>query len=107
MVIPDEFSHRPTLFGWCEPKQLVCSLYLGLLELFTFETDWFDSEIEDDWDSFRLKFYNQLQSNVIEEYIKSAKIEEMNSPRNRVISSVEEMLEDYKTLKSSLKTDII
>lgn len=101
-VIPDSFSHCPTLFGWCKPRQLVRSLYLGLLELFTIETNWFDDETEGNWDSFRLQSYNQLQSNVLEDYINGVK--ERNEPisRNRVVHSVEEMLEDYNKLKITL-----
>lgn len=101
-VIPDEFNKVPTLFAWCKPKQLVCSFYLGLLELFTLETDYFDDGFDGDMDSFRVKSYNQLQSNVIEDYIKGKKEEACHSSRNRVVCSVEEMLEDYNKLKYSL-----
>ncbi len=102
IVMPDGFSHRPPIFAWCKPQQLVRSLYLGLLELFATDTDWFDDGMDGDWDNFRLKAYNQLQSNVIEDFIKGVKIEDNVSSRNRVISSVDEMLEDYNVLKCSL-----
>ena len=101
-VIPDEFSRRPTLFGWCKARQLVRSLYLGLLELFTIETDWLKDEIEGDWNSFRLKSYNQLQSNAIEDYINGAEEKDEYISRNRVVHSVEEILEDYNILKTTL-----
>ena len=101
-VIPDSFSHCPTLFGWCKPRQLVRSLYLGLLELFTIETNWFDDETEGNCNRLRLQSYNQLQSNVLEDYINGVK--ERNEPisRNRVVHSTEEMLEDYNMLKTTL-----
>ena len=101
-VIPDSFSHCPTLYGWCKPRQLVRSLYLGLLELFTIKTNWFDDETEGNWNSFSLQSYNQIQSNILEDYIKGVK--ERNEPisRNRVVHSVEEMLEDYNRLKTTL-----
>ncbi len=101
-IIPDEFSRRPAIFAWCKPQQLVSSLYLGILELFTMDTEWFDDGFDGDWDTFRLKSYNQFQSNVIEDYIKGMKESNRTASRNRVLRSVEEMLEDYQNLKSSL-----
>lgn len=101
-ILPDEFSHRPTIFAWCKPQQLVRSLYLGVLELFTMDTDWFDDESDGTWDNFRLNSYNQFQSNAIEDYIKGVKESDRITSRNRVMGSVEEMLEDYKKLKNSL-----
>ncbi len=101
-IIPEEFSHRPAIFAWCKPQQLVRSLYLGILELFTIETDWFDHEFYGDWESFRLKSYNQFQSNVIEDYIKGVKESDRTASRNRIMCSVEEMLDDYQKLKCSL-----
>lgn len=101
-IVPDTFSHRPIVFGWCRPRQLIRALYLGLLELFVVETDYFEHDSYGDWDQFRLQSYNQLQSNVIEDYIMGGDHEATVAHRNRVILSVPQMLEDYSTLKLSL-----
>ena len=99
-VLSDEFTKFPILFGWCEPRQLVRSLYLGLLELFIVETDWFDDGYNGDWNEFRLRSYNELQSCIIENFINGAnESEQAFSPRNRIMHSVEEMLEDLENLK--------
>lgn len=100
-VKPDSFTKWPMIFGWCEGRQLLRSLYLGLLNLPIVETDWFDDEYSGDWTEFRLKTYNQLQSNIIEDYIKGVK-DERASSRNRLICTVEEMFEDFKRLKETL-----
>ena len=103
-VIPDEFSKQPIMFGWCRPRQTIRALYLGLLELFTIDTDWFDDGLDGTWNEFRVKSYNQLQSYIIENYInEKAESEQTYSYRNRIVHSVEEMLDDFKNLGTSLK----
>lgn len=103
-VIPNTFSKKPIVFGWCKPRNFIRALYLGLLELFTTDTDWFDDGIDGTWDDFRLRAYNQLQSCIIENYVNEQdKSEQDYSTRNRIIHSVEEMLKDFKSLQKSLK----
>ena len=107
-VIPDDFSELPIVFGWCRPRQIIRTLYLGLLELFTTDTDWFNDSFVVTWDEFRLRAYNQVQSCIIENYInEKAESEQAYSYRNRIVHSVEEMLDDFKKLETSLKQDSI
>lgn len=102
-VIPNDFINEPNIHGWCEPRQLVGALYLGLLGLCIRETNWTEYRDGWTWDRFRLATYNKLQSCVIENYIKGIDEDELTYfPRQRVINSVEEMLEDYKKLQNSL-----
>ncbi|MBR5684782.1 MAG: hypothetical protein IKX18_01350 [Muribaculaceae bacterium] len=102
-IIPDEFVGGPYLFGKCETRQLVQSLYLGLLGICIRETNRFDSSYVGNWNEFRLATYNKLQSSVIENYIKGIE-EDDNSffPRQRIIRSVEAMKEDYTNLCNTL-----
>ena len=105
-IIPDEFHKEPNMYGWCEPQQMIRSLYLGLLGICIRDTDWFDDGYDGNWNDYRLASYNKLQSCVIENYINGIR-EEENSfmPRQRVISSVDEMIEDYQRLCHLLGTD--
>lgn len=104
-IIPDEFIKGPIGFGWCDPKQILRSLYLGLLSLCITETDWFDDGCEGvSWKEFRLASYNKLQSCVIENAILGIKEDDSKYlPRQRIVASVEEMFEDYANLKSRLE----
>ena len=103
-IMPNEFSKNPIVFGWCQPRQIIRAIYLGLLELFTTDTDWFNDGFNGTWDDFRLRAYNQLQSCIIENYINEQDNSEQDySPRNRIIHSVEEMLKDFKSIQNSLK----
>lgn len=102
-VLPDAFSKQPITFGWCRPRQIICTLYLGLLELFTSDTDWFDDGSAVTWDTFRLRAYNHVQSCIIENYIsETAESEQAYSYRNRIVHSVEEMLDDFEKLRTML-----
>lgn len=102
-IIPDDFSQNPIVFGWCQPRQIIREIYIGLLELFTNDTDWFDSGFNGSWDEFRLRAYNQLQSCIIENYInEQEKSEKDYFPRNRIIHSIEEMLSDFNSLQNDL-----
>lgn len=103
-IIPNEFSKSPIVFGWCQARQIIRAIYLGLLELFTTDTDCFDDGFYGTWDDFRLRAYNQLQSCIVENYINEQdKSEQDYSPRNRTIHSVEKMIKDFKSLQNSLK----
>lgn len=103
-IIPDEFSKYPIVFGWCRPRQVIRAIYLGLLELFTKDTDRFEDGFCCTWDEFRLRAYNQVQSCIIEDYInEKAESKQTFSYRNRIVHSVEEMLFDFKSLQTSLK----
>ena len=103
IFIPDEFHKEPNRYGWCEPCQLITSLYLGLLGLCIKNTDWFDGDYPGNWNNFRLATYNKLQSCVIENYIKGVEEDDFRyHPRQRVIKSVEEMLVDYDNLLKTL-----
>lgn len=103
-VLPDTFSKQPITFGWCRPRQIVRALYLGLLELFTVDTDWFDDSSVVTWDEFRLRVYNQVQSCIIENYInEKAESEQAYSCRNRIVHSVGDMLDDFEKLRTLLK----
>ena len=106
-IIPDEFHKEPNMYGWCEPHQLIKSLYLGLLGICIRDTDWFDDEYEGNWSDFRLASYNKLQSCVIENYINGL-IESEDSflPRQRVISSIDEMIVDYRKLCDLYRSNI-
>lgn len=98
-IIPDEFHKEPNMCGWCEPHQLIKSIYLGLLGICIRDTDWFDDEYEGNWSDFRLASYNKLQSCVIENYINGiGESEDSFFPRQRVISSVDKMIADYRQL---------
>lgn len=82
------------------------ALYLGLLELFIVDTTWFEEDpYAGDWTEFRLKSYNQLQSCVVENFINGIKEDEQTTyPRNRIIHTVKEMMDDYQFLKDKLKS---
>lgn len=99
-IIADEFHKEPNLYGWCEPKQLILSLYLGLLGICMRDSNWFDDEYNGNWNDFRLASYNKLQSCVIENYLKGIREDEHTfMPRQRIIRTVEEMIEDYQGLQ--------
>lgn len=104
-IHPDEFIQLPTLYGWCLKRQLMRSLYLGLLGLFVSETD--DSYFEmEEWPALRLNAYNRLQSCIVEDYINGGVISgQPVRPRNRVQHTVEEMSEDYGRLCRTLISD--
>ena len=104
-IVPDEFAKGPICFGWCNPKQLLSSLYLGLLSLCIIDSDWFDDGYEGySWEDFRLATYNKLQSCVIENAILGKKEDDATyTPRQRIINSVEDMLKDYRELINKLK----
>ena len=99
-IMPDEFHKEPNLYGWCEPQQLILSLYLGLLGICMRDSNWFDDEYNGNWNDFRLASYNKLQSCVIENSLKGIREDEHTfMPRQRVIKTVEEMIEDYQGLQ--------
>ena len=101
-LIPNEFVHEPNIYAWCDFRQLLSALYLGLLSICVRETDRFD-DYKEDWRDFRLATYNKLQSCVIENYINGIKEDDFTyMPRQRLINSVEEMMEDYNNLKKTL-----
>ncbi len=103
-IVPDEFNKSPNIYGWCDSRQLISSLYLGLLSISINETDWFDQKYYGDWETFRLASYNKLQSCVIENFIRGIKEDDYTFfPRQRVIDSVSAMLEDYKNLKQDIR----
>lgn len=104
VIIPNDFIKEPNVYGWCEPRQLIRSLYLGLLSLCIVESNCFeDDPYEREWGEFRLATYNKLQSCVIEDYILGLEEDEFTyRPRQRVISTVDEMLVDYKKLQNTL-----
>ncbi|MBQ3636377.1 MAG: hypothetical protein II951_12300 [Bacteroidales bacterium] len=104
-VMPNEFSKYPIVSGWCDPRQLIRALYIGLLGICVRETDWFERSGEGGkWEDFRLATYNKLQSNIIERFITAGKDDDFNSePRQRFVRSVEEMLADFKELQVKLK----
>ena len=103
-IIPDSFHKEPNIYGWCNPRQLVSSLYLGLLGVCVREINW--NEIVCDggsWEEFRLATYNKLQSCAIEDFIHGRYEDEFTyRPRQRLINSVEEMLGDYWNLQKTL-----
>ena len=103
-VISDEFAKVPNVYGRCETRQLFRSLYLGLLSICIRETDWFEYEYDYvSWSDFRLATYNKLQSCVIENYIMGIEEDDCTyMPRQRIINTVEEMMEDYRKLQNKL-----
>ena len=104
VIIPNDFIKEPNVYGWCEPHQLISSLYLGLLNLCIVESNYFDDDTYGrDWGKFRLATYNKLQSCVIEDYILGIEEDEFAyRPRQRVINTVDEMLNDYRNLQNTL-----
>lgn len=106
IVEPNEFIHIPNIYAYCDSRQLISSLYLGLLGICIRKSDWFDKDSfypDDYWNMFRLATYNKLQSCVIENYINGIEEEEDTYlPRQRVINSVEEMEKDYQNLLDTL-----
>ena len=94
------------LIGWCDGQQVVRSLYLGLLQLGVMPSEKYDPSRHDglSWDEFRLATYNQLQSCILEHYIIGrAEHTRQSYPRQRWMSSVEEMEKDYAELLEKLK----
>ena len=102
-VVPNEFTKGAIEFGWCRPRQMVRSLYLGMLDICMTESDWPEREDEGTWAELRLAIYNKLQSCVVEDYI-MGETEDSDTfrPRQRVIHSVREMFDDYESLKLRL-----
>lgn len=97
----------PQVCGYCNVRQMISALYLGLLKICLAEVD-IDFELINreygGWDNMRLVIYNNLQSCVIEDYIKGEDYELFtNRPRQRFITSVEEMKADYQRLQEELK----
>jgi hypothetical protein len=102
-IIPNDFTKAPNIYGWCNKRQLVSSLYLGFLGVSIRESNWFDGENVGNWSDFRLATYNKLQSCVIENFIKSVgEDEQTHLPRQRIINSVEDMMLDYQNLRETL-----
>ena len=99
-------SSEDILIGWCDGQQVVRSLYLGLLQLCITPSEKYDPNYHDGltWDEFRLATYNQLQSCILEHYIiVRAEHTRLSYPRQRGMSSVEEMEKDYAELCEKLK----
>ena len=109
VIIPNDFIKEPNVYGWCEPRQLIRSLYLGLLNLCIVESNCFeDDPYERDWGEFRLATYNKLQSCVIEDFIMGVKEDDFTyRPRQRVVNSVEAMLKDYEQLQKNLVQHLV
>lgn len=102
---PDTFVGGPVLFGYCDCRQLLKTLYLGFLNLFVRETSWTMAELcgSCSWDRFRIVSYNRLQSCLIEYYLLG--IDETESTvhcRQHVIRSVHAMKNDYKGMYNKL-----
>lgn len=103
-IFPNSFIHEPIVFGWCDSRQLISALYIGLLGLCIWETDWFENDWTGEWKDFRLATYNKLQSCVIENYIKGIPKDDYKYyPRQRVVDSVEAMKEDYRIIKEEFR----
>ena len=94
-IIPNSFVHEPVLYGWCDQKQLIKALYVGLLHICIRESGWFEEDLKA-WEGFRLTTYNELESLIIERFLMDqvAYVYEP-LPRHRFIDSVEEMIADY------------
>lgn len=107
--VPDSFVGGPVIFGWCNLRQVIRSLYLGFLRLFIVDTKWFDDGTEAyDWDVFRLASYNKIQSCIIEDYIFGISEREDNyRSRQRIINSVNEMTADFETLEQKLNSILL
>ena len=102
-IVPNSFTKVPSVYGWCDKRQIGSALYLGLLGICIKKTNYFDDENEGYWNDFRLATYNKLQSCVIENFIKGIEEDEQNYfPRQRIVNSVEEMLADYQNLRNTL-----
>lgn len=105
-ILPDEFYEGPLLCGVCKKREVLSNLYLGLLRLCITQSSSYneDGYEESSWDEFRLATYNKLQSCVIENYVQGIVEDECQSyPRQRWMSSVEEMEKDYAELCEKLK----
>lgn len=97
-VIPNSFVHEPILYGWCDQKQLIKSLYIGLLHICIRESGWFKEDLKA-WEGFRLTTYNELESLIIERFLLDLVTYVYEPlPRHRFIDSVEEMMGDYGLL---------
>lgn len=94
-IIPNSFVHEPVLYGWCDQKQLIKALYVGLLHICIRESGWFAENLKA-WEGFRLTTYNELESLIIERFLMGLVAHEYEPlPRHRYIDSVEEMMGDY------------
>lgn len=97
---PDEFIGGPIRFGWCDRKQVLKELYLGFLKLCTVTKSFINNT---GWDKLRLSIYNKIQSCIIENFLLGIKEDEYTAcPRQRWISSVEEIKTDYDNIKVNL-----
>lgn len=102
-IIPDSFNYEPRIYGLCCARQLISALYLGLLKIAVTDVDdTFDTYLGE-WNDIRLDIYNELQSCVIEKYIKGTKEDVAFPPRQRIVNNVEEMKADYQRLQEELK----
>lgn len=94
-VIPNSFVHEPVLYGWCDQKQLIKALYVGLLHICIRESNWFKEDWKA-WENFRVTTYNKLESLIIERFLTGLVEDDREPlPRHRFIDSVEEMMRDY------------
>lgn len=94
-VIPNSFVQEPILYGWCDQKQLIKALYVGLLHICIRESGWFREDLKA-WENFRLTTYNELESLIIERFLMGLVTYEYEPlPRHRFIDSIEEMIADY------------
>ena len=101
-IIPDTFHYEPRIYGLCSERQLISALYLGLLKIAVTDVDDTFDTCFGEWSDIRLNIYNELQSCVIEKYIKRTE-EDVFHFRNRVINTVDEMKADYQRLQKELK----
>ena len=108
-IVPDTFVGGPVIFGWCNLRLVLRSLYLEFLRLFITDTKWFDDGTDAYyWDVFRLASYNKIQSCIIEDYIFGISEREDNyRSRQRIINSVNEMTADFETLEQKLNSILL
>ena len=104
--MPDSYVGGPIIFGWCNLRQALRSLYLGFLRLFISDSTWFDDGMEIyDWNIFRLACYNKIQSCIVEDYISGiTEMEHAYRTRQRIVKSVDEMMTDFKELEHKLNS---
>lgn len=101
---PDLYVGGPIICGWCNIHQILRSIYIAFLRLFTTECNSFDIEVpEHSWNKFRVASYNKIQSCIIENYLLGVQEDEWGySNRQRIVNNIEEMIADFKALEQKL-----
>lgn len=91
-IIPNEFVHGPILKGYCNEKEVIKTLYEGLLKLALNHSP----EPKDDDEPSQLEAYNMFKSPLIERYIANIKGSSTKSELRQVhVKRILKVIPDY------------